>query len=332
VPVTGVPPQPRAIGGWGKLAEQSAGKDTTTGHWELMGLEVREAFSTWPNGFPETILERLRQETGRDILGNKAASGTAIIEELGPEQLATGAWIVYTSADSVLQIAAHEEKIPLEELYAACQIMRAVGDEHRIGRIIARPFVGEPGAFERTYNRHDYSVKPTQPTVLDRLVAAEVPVLGIGKIKDIFANQGVPESVSTSGNADGIARTLEAMERFDDGLIFVNLVDFDMLYGHRNNPQGYADAIQEFDAAVPEITTRARPGDLVLITADHGNDPTYPGTDHTREYVPLLVWGPRVRPGDLGTRDSFADVGATVAQVFAVPSPDIGSSLLGIIG
>ena len=315
----------------GRLAERSHGKDTTTGHWELMGLETREGFATFPDGFPESILDVLRKETGRDVLGNKTASGTAIIEELGPRQLETGAWIVYTSADSVLQIAAHEEKIPLEELYAACKLMRKVGDEHRIGRIIARPYVGTPGAFERTYNRHDFSILPHGPTVLDTLVEQQVPVLGIGKIKDIFAGQGVPESVSTAGNTDGIGRIYEAMDRFDSGLIFANLVDFDMLYGHRNNPQGYADALREFDAAVPELKRHARPGDLVMVTADHGNDPTFPGTDHTREYVPLLAWGPRVRPGDLGIRGSFADVGATVAAIFGVAQPDIGQSFLGLI-
>lgn len=316
---------------WGKLAEHSKGKDTTTGHWELMGLETTDPFPTWPDGFPDAILDVLRQETGRGVLGNKPASGTVIIEELGPKQLETGDWIVYTSADSVLQIAAHEEKIPVEELYAACRLMRKVGDRHRIGRIIARPYVGEPGSFQRTYRRHDFSILPHGPTVLDHLVKAGVDVLGIGKIKDIFAGQGVPESITTAGNTDGIARTLEAMERFDAGLIFVNLVDFDMLYGHRNNPQGYADALREFDAAVPKIVAHARPGDLVMLTADHGNDPTYPGTDHTREYVPLLAWGPRVRPVDLSTRTSYADVGATVAAVFGADSPSLGKSFLGMI-
>ncbi len=331
VEVEGTPPTRRPGAAFGKLAERSQGKDTTTGHWELMGLEVNEGFSTWPDGFPDEILDVLRRETGRGVLGNKAASGTEIIEELGPEQLETGAWIVYTSADSVLQIAAHEEKIPLQELYEACQLMREVGDDHRIGRIIARPYVGEPGAFQRTYNRHDYSVEPPAPTVLDRLAERDVPVLGVGKIRDIFAGQGVPESVSTAGNTDGITRLLDAMQRVDRGLVFVNLVDFDMLYGHRNDPQGYADALREFDRAVPEIKRHARPGDLVLITADHGNDPTYPGTDHNREYVPLLVWGPRVRPMDLGVRDTFADVGATVAAVFGVQAPPLGKSLLGLI-
>lgn len=331
VEVDGTLPERRPKAAWGKMTERSEGKDTTTGHWELMGLEVAKGFATFPNGFPDEILDVLRKDTGRDVLGNKTASGTAIIEELGPKHLETGAWIVYTSADSVLQIAAHEEKIPLEKLYEACALMRKVGDEHQIGRIIARPFVGTPGTFERTYHRHDYSILPHGPTVLDTLVAAAVPVLGIGKIKDIFAGRGVPESLTTSGNADGIKRTFEAMERFDRGLIFVNLVDFDMLYGHRNNPQGYADSLREFDAAVPELMRRASPGDLVLITADHGNDPTYPGTDHTREYVPIIAWGPRVRPADLGVRGSFADVGATVAAVFGIEAPPIGESFLGMI-
>ncbi|MDY0000589.1 MAG: phosphopentomutase [Polyangia bacterium] len=332
VAVDGTPPSRSPRAAHGKLGSQSRGKDTTSGHWELMGLPVKESFSTWPEGFPGEILDVLRKETGREVLGNKTASGTEVLEELGPEQLRTGAWIVYTSADSVLQIAAHEEKIPLAELYAACALMRKVGDTHRIGRIIARPFVGEPGSFKRTYNRHDYSILPHGPTVLDNLTAAGVPVLGIGKIKDIFAGQGVPESVSTAGNADGIARTLEAMGSFDEGLVFVNLVDFDMLYGHRNDAAGYAKALRELDAEIPRIIQGARPSDLIIFTADHGNDPTHPGTDHTREYVPLLVFGPRVRPVDLGVRQTFADVGATVAAMFGVKPPGIGQSLLDLIG
>jgi len=330
--VQGTPSSPRPEAAWGRMAEVSVGKDTTAGHWELMGLPVSEAFSTWPDGFSTEILDALRKGTGRGVLGNKVASGTAIIDELGAEHQRTGDLIVYTSADSVLQIAAHEEVVPLEELYAACKLMRQVGDEHRIGRIIARPFLGEPGGFERTYNRHDFSLEPHGPTVLDRLVDARVPVLGIGKIKDIFAGFGVPESISTSGNTDGIRRTQEAMERFHEGFIFVNLVDFDMLYGHRNDPEGYAKALEEFDAAVPAIKARAQPGDLILITADHGNDPTFPGTDHCREYVPLLVWGPRARALDLGVRATFADVGATVADVFDIAPPVVGTSLLGDIG
>lgn len=331
VPVEGTPPAKRPKAAFGKLGSRSRGKDTTTGHWELMGLPLEEGFSTWPDGFPREILDVLREKTGREILGNKTASGTAILEELGPEQLRSGAWIVYTSADSVLQIAAHEEKIPLEELYAACKLMRQVGDAHRIGRIIARPYVGQPGSFTRTYNRHDYSFLPHGPTVLDRLTAADVPVLGIGKIKDIFAGQGVPASVSTAGNADGIARTLEAMDSVDEGLVFVNLVDFDMLYGHRNDAPGYAQALRDLDAAVPDLMAHTRPNDLILFTADHGNDPTHPGTDHTREYVPLLAFGPRARPVDLGVRKSFADVGATVAEIFGVQPPVVGESLLGLL-
>ncbi|MFH2006093.1 MAG: phosphopentomutase [bacterium] len=331
-PIAGTPPAARPTAAWGKMAERSAGKDTTAGHWELMGLEVTEAFSTWPNGFSEEILDELRRGTGRGVLGNKVASGTVIIEELGEEHVRTGDLIVYTSADSVLQIAAHEEIVPLEELYAACKLMREVGDRERIGRVIARPFVGGPGSWQRTYNRHDFSLEPHGPTVLDRLVAANVPVLGIGKIRDIFANHGVPESISTSGNTDGIERTIEAMERFDDGFVFVNLVDFDMLYGHRNNPEGYARALEEFDAAIPRIKAATRPGDLLMVTADHGNDPTFPGTDHCREYVPLLVWGPQVRPAELGIRQSFADVGATVAAVLGVTAPEVGTSFLPEIG
>jgi len=330
--VLGTPPSPRPDAAWGRMAEVSQGKDTTAGHWELMGLPVRDAFSTWPEGFSEEILDALRKGTGRGVLGNKVASGTAIIDELGAEHVRTGDLIVYTSADSVLQIAAHEEVVPLEELYAACKLMREVGDKHRIGRIIARPFLGQAGSFKRTYNRHDFSLEPHGPTVLDRLGEAQVGVLGIGKIKDIFAGFGVPESISTSGNTDGIRRTLEALERFHEGFIFVNLVDFDMLYGHRNNPEGYAKALEEFDGSLPAIKARAQPGDLIMITADHGNDPTFPGTDHCREYVPLLVWGPRARAVDLGVRATFADVGATVADNFGAQAPSAGTSLLPEIG
>lgn len=326
VPVAGTPPVPRPAGAWGKMTELGAGKDTTIGHWEIMGLHMPDPLSTWPNGFPPEVLDALTKGTGRGWLGNKTASGTGIIDELGPEHMKTGALIVYTSADSVLQIAAHEEVVPLPELYAACKLMRQVGDPLRIGRVIARPFVGQPGAFQRTYNRHDFSLEPPRATVLDRLVAADVPVLGIGKIKDIFAGRGVPESVTTSGNADGIRRTIEALHGFDRGFVFVNLVDFDMQYGHRNDAPGYAAALREFDAALPEIKAALRPDDLVLITADHGNDPTFPGTDHNREYVPLLAFGPRVRPADLGVRTTFADVGATVADVLGVAAPEIGTS------
>lgn len=317
-------------GCYGKMAERSAGKDTTTGHFELMGLELKHPFQTFPGGFPEELLGAFRQATGRGILGNKTASGTAIIEELGPEHLATGDWIVYTSADSVFQLAAHEERVPLAELYAACEKARALCDRYRIGRVIARPFVGQPGAFTRTYNRHDYSMPPSAPTVLDALQKRGVPVTGVGKIRDIFAGVGVDRSFATHGNAEGIEQTLALLKEQKTGLVFVNLVDFDMVYGHRRNAQGYARALEEFDRALPDIRAALTKDDLLFITADHGCDPTFLShTDHTREYVPLLVASPRFSSGvPLGTRSSYADLGATVAQALSVPWDGAGKSFL----
>ncbi len=316
---------------FGKMAERSAGKDTTTGHWELMGLELEEPFQTFGEGFPEELLFAFREATGRGVLGNKAASGTAIIEELGKEHLATGDWIVYTSADSVFQLAAHEERVPLEELYAACEEARKICDGYRIGRVIARPFVGRPGSFTRTYNRHDYSMPPDGPTVLDALNEAGVPVSGVGKIRDIFAGAGVGESYATHGNAEGIEQTLALLGKQRSGLIFVNLVDFDMVYGHRRNVEGYARALEEFDRALPEILSALEKQDLLFITADHGCDPTFLShTDHTREYVPLLAASPLFSQGvPLGTRGSFADLGATVAQALGVAWSGSGESFLG---
>lgn len=327
-PVQGVPPALRPAGAWGKMREASRGKDTSTGHWELAGLRLDRAFPVFPHGFPPEILDPFRQATGRGVLGNTAASGTEIIEELGPRHLETGDLIVYTSADSVFQVAAHEEVVPLPELYAACQAARRILDPYGVGRVIARPFVGRPGSFKRTYNRKDYSMLPPQPTVLDRLHAHGVPTIGIGKIGDIFCRQGLGEDHHTEGNADGLAQTLATCGRVRRGLVFVNLVDFDMLYGHRNDPQGYGRALEEVDAWLPALDARLAAGDLVILTADHGNDPTFPGTDHTREHVPLLCYGPGLKAVDLGVRATFADVGATVAAAFGAPAPEHGTSFL----
>jgi len=328
VEILGVPPSGSPGAAYGKMREASKGKDTTTGHWEIAGLWLDRPFPVFTNGFPEEILEPFRKATGRGVLGNKAASGTEIIEELGPRHLETGDLIVYTSADSVFQVAAHEEKVPLEELYAACEAARKILDRYGVGRVIARPFVGSPGAFKRTYNRKDYSMPPPEPTVLDSLQAIGVPTIGIGKIGDIFCHKGLSEEIHTEGNTDGLRRTLEAARSVDRGLVFVNLVDFDMLYGHRNDPKGYARALTEVDAWLPVFEAALRSQDLAILTADHGNDPTFPGTDHTREYVPLLALGPGVRPVPLGVRQTFADVAATVAEAFGARPPAHGQSFL----
>ncbi|GAA3405370.1 phosphopentomutase [Paenibacillus hodogayensis] len=320
--------QPAAF--YGKMTEVSVGKDTMTGHWELMGLRVEIPFQTYPDGFPEPLVRKFEQATGRRVIGNKPASGTDILDELGEEQMRTGAWIVYTSADSVFQLAAHEDVIPLEELYRACKIARELTmDEYAVGRVIARPYVGEPGAFKRTPNRHDYAVKPPAPTVMNRLAQAGLDCIAIGKINDIYSGEGVTSAVSTKSNAHGIEETIRTLEQPFRGLAFTNLVDFDSLYGHRRDPEGYARALMEFDASLPDIMARIGRDDLLLLTADHGNDPTHTGTDHTREYVPLLAWSPRFQAGaSLGVRGTFADLGATVADNFGLPAPSYGSSFL----
>jgi phosphopentomutase len=327
--ILGVPPAARPAGAFGKMEEASAGKDTTTGHWEMAGLRIERPFALFPDGFPPEIIEPFRRQVGRDILGNKPASGTVILDELGDEHVRTGKLIVYTSGDSVFQIAAHEDVVPLEELYRASQIARKILDDHYVGRVIARPFVGDKkGRWKRTYNRKDFSMIPPEPTVLDA-ISRTLPVVGIGKIPDIYAGRGITESVHSEGNADGIDKTLEALARTPRGLVFVNLVDFDMLYGHRNDPSGYYRCLREFDAAIPRLEAALGPGDVVLLTADHGNDPTTPSTDHSREHVPILAFGPECRAGrDLGTRKTFSDVGATLAEVFAVAPPRWGTSFL----
>jgi phosphopentomutase len=329
--IAGVPAAASPRGTWGAMREASAGKDTITGHWEMAGLLTEEAMPTFPHGFPPPVTDALRAASGRGLLGNKTASGTVIIEELGPQHLASGDLILYTSADSVLQIAAHEEVVPLDELYRICEAARGIADRHRIGRVIARPFVGRPGAFRRTYNRRDYSLIPPTPTLLDRLVDAGQTVIGVGKISDIFAGRGITRSLHSEGNADGMRLTLEALPTLDRGLLFVNLVDFDMLYGHRNDVPGFARALGELDAWLPTFEAALAPGDVAFITADHGNDPTAPGTDHTRELVPLLAFGPDIRPASLGTRASFSDLGQTIAAALGIPPIARGTSFLDAI-
>jgi phosphopentomutase len=329
--IEGVPRVAAPAGAWGAMREASAGKDTITGHWEMAGLVTKEAMATFPHGFPAAITAELAAAAGRGLLGNKTASGTAIIEELGREHLATGALILYTSADSVLQLAAHEEIVTLPELYAICEKARAIADRHRIGRVIARPFVGAPGAFRRTYNRRDYAMIPPEPTLCDVVAAAGLPTVGVGKIGDIFAMRGIGESIHSEGNADGLRLTLEAMERVRRGLVFVNLVDFDMVYGHRNDAPGFARALAELDAWLPAFRAALAPGDAAFLTADHGNDPTTPGTDHTRERVPLLAFGPAARAAPLGERTSFCDLGQTIAAGLGVPPLARGTSFLDVL-
>lgn len=321
--IAGTPRTATPAGHWGRMALASPGKDTITGHWELAGVVLPRPFSTWPQGFSAEILDDFTRRTGFGVLGNKAASGTAILDELGREHLATGKLIVYTSADSVFQVAAHEERVPLAELYRACELARELLDPWRVARVIARPFVGTPGAFKRTYNRRDYALLPPHATLLDLLQGARVPVVGIGKIQNIFAERGVDVSLHTEGNADGVEQTLGALAAHPDGLIFTNLVDFDMLYGHRNDPEGYGRALMEVDAALPALLAAAGPDTLVTITADHGCDPTLTwSTDHTREYVPLVATYAGLTQGrDLGQRASLADLGQTIAENFGVRLP-----------
>jgi phosphopentomutase len=329
--VAGVPPDPGAAGFHGRMAERSRGKDTVTGHWEMMGIVLQEGLAVFPRGFPPEIVEPFIAACGiPGILGNKAASGTEIVKELGEEHQRTGKPIVYTSADSVFQIAAHEETVPVPRLYDWCLAARRILDPWRVARVIARPFVGTPGRYVRTYHRKDFAIATPGRTVLEKLVEAKVPVVGVGKIPDIFDRKGITEEIHTEGNADGLRKTEALLERVDHGLLFVNLVDFDMLYGHRNDPEGYGRALEEMDRALPRLLGKLRPGELCAITADHGCDPTTPGTDHSREYVPLLVHAPGRGGGALGTRGSFADLGATVAEFFGLRA-DVGASFLGAL-
>jgi phosphopentomutase len=317
-PLAGLAPDPAPIGSYGRCALASPGKDTTTGHWEMAGIHLEKPFPLFPHGFPPEIMNEFERRIGRSTLGNKPASGTEIIKELGDEHVRTGSPIVYTSADSVFQVAAHEEVIPLFELYKICETAREIlRGPYEVGRVIARPFEGAPGAFKRTPNRHDYAVPPPKGMLLDQLAARDVEVFSIGKIFDVFLGRGIRGYEKTKNNADGMAKTLGAMSTLARGMIFVNLVDFDQQYGHRNDVDGYAGALEEVDRWLPSFETALCPGDLAILTADHGCDPTTPSTDHTREYVPLLVYGNRARAGvNLGTRATLSDVGQTVAENF----------------
>jgi len=328
--IPGVPKVARAQGAYGTMRERARGKDTTSGHWEIAGIILDRAFPTYPNGFPPDVIQAFEKAIGRKVLGNKPASGTVIIEELGKEHMETGWPIVYTSADSVFQIAAHEEVIPLDELYRMCQQAREIlQGEHAVGRVIARPFIGEPGSFQRTAGRKDFSLPPPRPTILDRLARQDIAVHAVGKIYDIFAGSGITTWTATKDNMDTVDKTIEAIKEIAaPALIFANCVDFDAVYGHRNNAQGFAQALEAFDARLPEILATLRPKDLLLIVADHGNDPTTPSTDHSREIVPLLVAGHGVQPVFLGQRETFADVAATLAALFGVEPPEAGTSFL----
>ena len=316
------------MGAYGRLAEKSMGKDTTIGHWEIAGILSPEPLPTYPEGFPEEILEPFRAATGRGVLANAPWSGTAVIDAYGEQHMETGDLIVYTSADSVFQIAAHEDIVPPEQLYDYCRIARKLlHGKHGVGRVIARPFIGQPGSFTRTANRHDFSLEPPADTLLDLLQAKGLDTIGVGKINDIFAGQGVSEYVYNKSNAHGMEHAMSYVNRNFHGLCFVNLVDFDSQFGHRRDPAGYAQALNEFDAWLPGFLEKLGEEDLLIISADHGCDPGYTATtDHTREYVPLLVLGPKVKPGNLGTGETFADIAATVADLLGADAPAAGTS------
>lgn len=314
-----------------KMQESSNGKDTMTGHWEIMGLNIETPFRVFPDGFPDELIQELEEKTGRKVIGNKPASGTGILDELGAEHMETGALIVYTSADSVIQIAAHEEVVPLEELYKICKIARemTLREEYMLGRVIARPFLGEPGNFVRTANRHDYALKPYGRTVMNELKDGGYDVLAIGKISDIYDGEGVTEALRTVSNMDGMDKLMQTIHTDFKGLSFLNLVDFDAMYGHRRDPIGYGKALEEYDARLTEVLKELKEDDLLIITADHGNDPIHHGTDHTREFVPLLVYSKKLKnPGELPMRHTFADIGATIAENFDVKMPEHGTSFL----
>ena len=317
-------------GAFGRMQEASMGKDTTIGHWEIAGVVSPKPLPTFPDGFPPEIIEKFEQLTGRKVICNKPYSGTQLLLDYGREHVETGALMVYTSADSVFQVAAHEEVVPVEELYRYCEMAREllIGN-YAVGRVIARPFIGEYPNYTRTSRRHDFSLKPPRPTMLDAIRDAGLDSIAVGKISDIFAGSGVTEIIRTANNTEGIARTLELLRRDFHGICFVNLVDFDMVYGHRNNAPGYAEALMEFDRALPEICAGLKKEDLLMITADHGCDPSTPSTDHSREYTPLVAWSPSVFPGtNLGTHNTFADIGATVVDFFGLENHTDGSSFL----
>ena len=326
--IAGMAPTDAPTAAHGIMVPSSAGKDSTTGHWEIAGVRLTRPFPTYPDGFPAEIVAEFSRQTGRRVIGNVVASGTGIIDQYGEEHQRTGDWILYTSADSVFQVAAHEATIPLSELYAACAIARRIlVAPHDVSRVIARPFTGTPGAYRRTENRRDFSIAPPETTLLDALEAAGIPRAGVGKVDDLFAGRGI-SSQHTRDNAQGIALLHEWLAGANGGFLFANLVDFDQLYGHRNDVPGFHGALQEFDAALPRLVSQLREDDLLFITADHGNDPTTRSTDHARECVPLLAFGARVRPGSLGRRETFADLGATVAEWLGVSFRGAGRSFL----
>ncbi|HLA90826.1 MAG TPA: phosphopentomutase [Gemmatimonadaceae bacterium] len=329
-PLRGMLPATSPTGAFGVLEPRSAGKDSTTGHWEIAGLHLATPFPTYPDGFPADVLGEFARRTRRAVTGNVALSGTAILDRFGDEHVKTGAWIVYTSADSVFQVAAHEDVVPLEELYAACRTARAMlAPPHNVARVIARPFVGTTGAWTRTAHRRDFSLAPPGETLVDALAAAGIPRTGVGKVDDLFARRGI-EGGHTAGNAEGIARILDWLAS-GSGFLFANLVDFDQSYGHRNDVAGFYRALREFDAALPALIAALREDDLLFITADHGNDPTTPSTDHARENVPVLVLGPRVRPAAIGRRPTYSDLGATVAEWMGLPFSGAGRSFLSTV-
>ncbi|MDI2588436.1 phosphopentomutase [Psychrobacillus sp. NEAU-3TGS] len=319
---------------FGKMQEASVGKDTMTGHWEIMGLNIDKPFKVYPNGFPQELISALEEKIGRKVIGNKPASGTAILDELGEEHMKTGAIIVYTSADPVLQIAAHEEIVPLEELYHICEVARelTLSEEFLVGRVIARPFIGQPGNFARTSNRHDYALKPFGRTAMNELQDAGLDVLAIGKIYDIFNAEGITATERTTDNMDGMDKFIATLDKDFTGISFLNLVDFDASFGHRRDPIGYGKALEEFDARLKEVLPKLTEEDLLIITADHGNDPTMPGTDHTREFVPLTVYSPALKEmKELPIRMTFADIGATIAENFGVAKTAFGESFLSLL-
>lgn len=329
--IKGITKQEKPLAYYTKMQEASNGKDTMTGHWEIMGLNIEQPFQVFPDGFPDDLIKELEEKSGRKVIGNKPASGTEILDELGEEHMNTGALIVYTSADSVLQIAAHEEIVPLDELYKICEMARemTMNDQYMVGRIIARPFLGTPGDFTRTANRHDYALKPFDRTVMNELKDSGYDVISIGKIADIYDGEGITKSLRTKSNMDGMDKLNDTVGMDFTGLSFLNLVDFDALFGHRRDPAGYGKALEEYDNRLTEVLEKLTEDDLLIITADHGNDPIHHGTDHTREYVPLLVYSPKLKEGNqLPIRDTFADVGATIADNFNVKMPAYGKSFL----
>ena len=330
IPIRGMKEVDNPLASYGKMAELSPAKDSTVGHWELMGCSVEEPFPVYPDGFPVDLVDELSAATGMKFIGNKPASGTEIIAELGEEHLETGALILYTSADSVLQIAAHEGKIPLTDLYRYCGIARKImTGKHAVSRVIARPFIGVPGKFDRTSNRHDFSLPPYRETVLDLLQKSGVKTISVGKVSDLFCGQGIDTSNPTRSNLEGIEKTIQLSRELDSGFIFTNLVDFDMLWGHRNSPERFYVGLCEFDSQLPQIMDTLNEGDLLIMTADHGVDPTTESTDHSREYVPLLAWMPGMKKGkNLGIRNTFADAGATIANYFGIDGTGEGESFL----